>query len=127
MGSTKSYDYVRQHVEATATMDFVPEMATITTKYDEGTTKQVKMHDGSFVNLHKVADDWDPLNRQSAVNAMINAKAKGEILTGLLYMEPNTTDLHNVLQTTDRPLNTLGKEDLCPGSEALAEINAGLR
>jgi 2-oxoglutarate ferredoxin oxidoreductase subunit beta len=127
VGSTKSYDHVRQHVEATATMDFVPEMEEITTSYSEGSTKQVKMHDGSYIALHKLSQDWDPLDRQSAMNAVLNAKAKNEILTGLLYVDPNTEDLHHLLQTSDRPLNTLTKEELCPGSEALKEINEGLR
>src|SRR5436190_16612233 len=53
VGSTKSYDYVREHVEATATIDFVPEMSEITTSYDEGSKKKVKMHDGSFIQLNK--------------------------------------------------------------------------
>jgi len=127
VGSTKSYDYVREHVEATATMDFVPEMTEITANYDEGTVKHVKMHDGTTIKLNKLAQEWDPLDRQSATNAMINSKAKGEILTGLLYMNPETTDLHNLIQTSDFPLNTLQKDVLCPGSEALKEINAGLR
>lgn len=127
LGSTKSYDYVREHVEATSTIDFVPQMETITTSYDEGTMKSVKMHDGSALQLRKLAQDWDPLDRQSAVNAVINAKERGEILTGLLYLDPETSDLHNMIQTTDRPLNTLGKKELCPGAAALEEINAGLR
>lgn len=127
VGSTKSYDHVRQHIEATATMDFVPEMSEITTSYAEGTTKQVKMHDGSYISLNKLSEDWDPLDRQSAMNAVLNAKSKNEILTGLLYVDPNTEDLHHLLQTSDKPLNTLTKEELCPGSEALKEINAGLR
>jgi 2-oxoglutarate ferredoxin oxidoreductase subunit beta len=127
VGSTKSYDHVRQHVEATSTMDFVPEMTEITTSYSEGSTKQVKMHDGSYISLHKLSQDWDPLDRQSAMNAVLNSKAKNEILTGLLYVDPNTEDLHHLLQTSDKPLNTLTKDELCPGSEALKEINAGLR
>jgi 2-oxoglutarate ferredoxin oxidoreductase subunit beta len=127
VGSTKSYDHVRQHIEATATMDFVPEMAEISVSYDEGATKKVKMHDGSFIELHKLSEDWDPLDRQSAMNAVLNAKAKNEILTGLLYVDPQTEDLHHLLQTSDKPLNTLTKEVLCPGSEALKEINEGLR
>ncbi len=127
VGSTKSYDYVRQHVEATATVDFVPEMTEITTTYEEGTTKQVKMHDGSYISLNKLAQDWDPLNRLSAMNAVQNARAKGEILTGLLYVNPDCSDLHQMLQTSDRPLNSLTKTDLCPGSEMLKEINADLR
>ena len=127
VGSTKSYDHVRQHIEATATMDFVPEMAEISVSYDEGATKKVKMHDGSFIELRKLSEDWDPLDRQSAMNAVLNSKAKNEILTGLLYVDPNTEDLHHLLQTSDKPLNSLKKEELCPGAEALQEINASLR
>lgn len=127
MGSTKSYDYVRQHVEATATIDFVPEMTEITTSYNEGDSQQVKMHDGSHINLHKLASDWNPLDRQSAMNAIINAKQKSEILTGLLYLQTESVDLHQLLETTDKPLNKLDETELCPGNEALELINKGLR
>ena len=127
VGSTKSYDYVRHHVEATSTIDFVPVMPEITAKYDEGTTKEVKMHDGSFISLHKLELDWDPLDRLSAINALLNARAKKEILTGLLYMNPDCSDLHTLIQTSEKPLNSLTKSELCPGSEALKKINAELR
>jgi len=127
LGSTKSYDYVREHVEATATIDFVPEMQEISVEYGKGTHKNVTMHDGSVIQLHKLAEEWDPLNRQSAMNAVLNAKAKNEILTGLLYVNPDAHDLHHMIQTADKPLNTLTKEELCPGSEALLDINASLR
>lgn len=127
VGSTKSYDYVREHVEATATVDFVPTMNEITANYEEGSFKMVKMHDGSFIRLHKVANDWDPLDRISAINAVQNAKVKDEILTGLLYLNNETKDLHDLLNTSQVPLNSLNIESLCPGSEMLNEINAGLR
>jgi 2-oxoglutarate/2-oxoacid ferredoxin oxidoreductase subunit beta len=127
VGSTKSYDFVREHIEATATVDFVPQMQEISVEYGKGSHKQVKMHDGSILDLHKLSEDWDPLSRQSAMNAVLNAKTKNEILTGLLYVNPDSQDLHHLLQTSDKPLNTLKKSDLCPGSKALEEINAGLR
>lgn len=127
VGSTKSYDYVREHVEATSTIDFVPEMTEITADYAEGSRQSVKMHDGSSLNLHKLAQEWDPLNRLSAMNAVQNARVKGEILTGLLYMNPETKDLHDMLETSDKPLNTLGKNVLCPGSGFLDEVNGELR
>jgi 2-oxoglutarate ferredoxin oxidoreductase subunit beta len=127
MGSTKSYDYVREHVEATATVDYVPVMQEISVEYGKGSHKNVTMHDGSVIQLHKLAEEWDPLNRQSAMNAVLNAKAKNEILTGLLYVNPDAQDLHHMIQTSDRALNTLTKEELCPGSEMLKEINDGLR
>lgn len=127
LGSTKSYDYVREHVEATATIDFVPEMKEISVDYGKGTQKQVKMHDGSVIQLNKLSEDWDPFDRQSAMNAVLNSKAKNEILTGLLYVNPDAQDLHHMINTSDRALNTLTKEELCPGSEMLIEINEGLR
>jgi len=127
VGSTKSYDYVRHHIEATSTIDFVPEMTEITTSYDEGSLKTVKMHDGSSIALHKLAKDWDPLDRMSAMNAIHNAKQKHEILTGLLYMNPETVELHKLLNTSDKALNTLTKKELCPGAEILKEVNEGLR
>lgn len=126
-GSTKAYDYVREHVEATATMDFVPEMQEISVKYSKGSHKEVTMHDGSVIQLHKLAEEWDPLDRQSAMNAIINAKSKNEILTGLIYVNPDTKDLHHMIKTSDTPLNKMKEDILCPGSEALKDINADLR
>ena len=126
-GSTKSYDYVRDHMETTAMMDFVPIAREIKAEYDEGTVEDIAMHDGSHIRLHKLEKDWDPLNRISAMNAVQNSRVKGEILTGLLYVDPDTSDLHDLIQTNERPLNTLTKAELCPGSDILAKINAGLR
>ena len=126
-GSTKSYDYVREHMETTAMMDFVPIAREIKADYAEGSVENLKMHDGSSISLRKLDEDWDPLNRSSAMNAVLNSKLKGEILTGLLYMVPETNDLHAMLQTSDKPLNSLTQSELCPGSEALEKLNAGLR
>ena len=126
-GSTKSYDYVRDHMETTAMMDFVPIAREIKAEYEEGTVEDIAMHDGSHIRLHKLEKDWDPLNRISAMNAVQNSRVKGEILTGLLYVDSNTSDLHDLIQTNERPLNTLTKAELCPGSDILAKINAGLR
>jgi len=53
--------------------------------------------------------------------------AEGQIVTGLLYVDPESEDLHSHLDTVDTPLNQLGEKALCPGSAALAKINASLR
>jgi 2-oxoglutarate/2-oxoacid ferredoxin oxidoreductase subunit beta len=102
-------------------------MQTISVEYDKGTSKAVKMHDGSLLQLNKLSEDWDPLDRHSAINAVLNAKSKDEILTGLLYVDPETQDLHHTINSSDRPLNSLVQAELCPGSEMLKEINAGQR
>jgi 2-oxoglutarate ferredoxin oxidoreductase subunit beta len=126
-GSTKSYDYVREHVEVTATVDFVPIMREITATYEAGSIEDLTMHDGSLIRLRKLEKDWDPLDRLSSAMAMQSAKKKGEILTGLLYVDPKSSDLHDILQTSETPLNKLTKAELCPGSAALESINAALR
>ena len=126
-GSTKSYDYVREHVAATATMDFIPTMHEIKTSYEAGSIKELTMHDGSVIHLNKLAKDWDPHDRLSATNAIRLAKRRDEILTGLLYVNEETPDLHSLLDTSDRPLNSMGKDTLCPGNKALDELNARLR
>src|SRR5436190_89871 len=126
-GSTKSYDYVREHVEITGTMDFAPMMKEITASYEAGSINDLTMHDGSIIRLHKLAKDWDPFDPNSAMNAIHHAKRKGEILTGLLYMDQDSIELHEMFKTNEKPLNLLSKFQLCPGSETLAKINAGLR
>jgi 2-oxoglutarate ferredoxin oxidoreductase subunit beta len=126
-GSTKSYDYVREHVEITGTVDFAPMMKEITTSYEAGSIEDLLMHDGTTIRLHKLEKDWDPLDRLSAMNAVQNAKIKGEILTGLLFVDPDSAELHDILKTSSQPLNTLSQAQLCPGSEALVKINGSLR
>lgn len=127
VGSTKSYDYVREHVEATSTFDFVPLAREIKTEYEEGSVQNLTMHDGSVIQLHKLAKDWNPLDKVSAINAVQKAKANSEILTGLLYMDSDSQDLHNLIQTSEKPLNSLSETELCPGSEILKGINESMR
>jgi 2-oxoglutarate ferredoxin oxidoreductase subunit beta len=126
-GSTKSYDYVREHIEATSTVDFVPYKEEITASYQEGSKAIVEMHDGSYLQFQKLAKDWDPQDRISAANALQQARAKGEILTGLLYVNTTFKDLHATLHTSSKPLNKLSEKELCPGEAALDEINEGFR
>jgi len=126
-GSTKSYDFVREHIAATGTIDFVPAKETITTEYVAGSVADIELHDGSHLHLSKLAQDWDPKDRLSAINAIKHAQARTELLTGLLYIEENTSDLHEIIGTTHLPLNTLREEVLCPGNEALKALNASFR
>lgn len=126
-GSTKSYDYTREHIEALSMIDFVPEATEITVDYAEGNSKTVELHDGSHIQLHKLADGWDPTNRGASLSRMNEARQKGEILTGLLYIDIKSEDLHDVIKTVDVPLNTLKQDVLTPSQSILAAINAEFR
>ncbi len=126
-GSTKSYDYVRDHIEATNMLDFVPHEEEITVSYEEGASTHVVLHDGTDLELTKLNKEWNPTDRVKTEKRVIEAKAKGEILTGLLYIEPDCPDLHDVLNTVNTPLNQLTEKELCPGSEVLEGLNEGFR
>jgi 2-oxoglutarate ferredoxin oxidoreductase subunit beta len=125
--STKSYEFVREHIKATGTVDFVPMREEITASYSPGSSNEVTLHDGSVLHLHKASEDFDPFNRTSAMLALEEYRQKGEILTGLIYMHKDSRELHEVLDTTSRPMNSLDESDLCPGNKMLQNINASLR
>jgi 2-oxoglutarate ferredoxin oxidoreductase subunit beta len=126
-GSTKSYSFVREHLEATGTVDFVPMKREIVADYDEGSSTELTLHDGSVLHLHKMADSLDPLDRDSAMETIQAYKRKRQILTGLIYMDPDSQDLHRMINTCTKPLNSLGEDDLCPGNRVLQDINDSLR
>jgi len=125
--STKSHDYVRQHNEAVNRLDFIEGRDESTADYAAGTVLEVAQHDGSLVRLHKLAPDYDPTNRIKAMTYLQERAAAGEVVTGLLYVQPDSVDLHQHLNTVETPLNQLGERELCPGNVALERINASLR
>ena len=125
-GSTKSYAATREHLDAMP-VDFVPMREEIRTQYDPGTSQTVTLHDGSAIHLKKASDDIRTDDPVAAMNAMQRADAEGRILTGLLYLDPDSQDLNQTLQLASRPLNELDKDALCPGSKVLKSINEGLR
>src|SRR6202521_3599434 len=118
-GSTKSFDFVREHNEAVNRLDFMPLKTEITVDYAPGTVEIVEQHDGSRPALRKLAADYDPRDRLAAMSYLQERAAAGEIVTGLLYVEPEAGDLHTHLETVEAPLNALGEAELCPGSAVL--------
>lgn len=125
--STKSFDYVRDHSEATGTVDFVPLQQEILTDYREGSEQAVTMHDGSQIILHKNKSDIDVTDRRAALDKLGEERARQRILTGIIYIDQNAIETHDILNTCQQPFNTLTKNDLCPGNDALQKINASLR
>jgi 2-oxoglutarate ferredoxin oxidoreductase subunit beta len=125
-GSTKSYDYVRAHNEAVNRLDFMPRRDAIAASYAPGEVIEVTQHDGSVLRLRKLEQGYDAGDRLAALSHVAAHHSRGEILTGLLFVDPSAEDLHEHLNTVDAPLNALGAKELCPGSAALAAINTEL-
>ena len=126
-GSTKSYAYTREHAVEVVQTDFVPLRDPIETQYAEGTMQSVTLHDGSIVKLRKVAEDYDPTDRDAAYEAIRDHQRKGEVMTGLLYISPDSKDVHDQNETVPAPLISLSHEQLCPGNDALQKLMGQFR
>ncbi len=100
----------------------MPHFEEIDVEYDPGTTINVEMHDGSHLRLRKLHEDYDPTDRVAAVKALMEAHAKGEVLTGVFYIDTQKPSFTELLNLVDEPLGTLPEERVRPGREVLDEV-----
>lgn len=126
--STKSYPYGKEHQILLHeleyyTPDFIESREEITiSDYEAGESIQVKMHDGSFIRLQKVDENYDPRNRQMAVETLDRAHREQLFITGLLYYEEPRTTLNETLRLVDTPLSQLADDQLRPTPEVLSRL-----
>lgn len=125
--STKSYLYTRQHYSEVAPVDFVPLRREIAVEGGMGNgngsgVRAVTMHDGSTVYFRHLAEDYDPTDREAAYRYIRQAQGRGEVVTGLLYVDEGAADMHGVNKTIDAALTSLPYEELCPGNAALQKL-----
>jgi 2-oxoglutarate ferredoxin oxidoreductase subunit beta len=125
-GSTKSYRYTREHYMDLSPMDLVPMRKEIVSPDGEAVTS-ITMHDGSVVRFRKVGEDYDPTNRDGAYAHVRALQERGEVVTGLLYIDEASSDMHAANHTAARPLVELPYESLCPGGAALELLQKDFR
>ena len=121
-GSTKSYKYMQEHEEAISEVGFVPHFEDIAIEYDPGSTYDVTMHDGSHLRLRKLREDYNPSDRVAAVKSLMEAHERGEVLTGVFYLDTKKPSFTELLNLIDEPLATLPQERVRPSKETLQEI-----
>jgi 2-oxoglutarate ferredoxin oxidoreductase subunit beta len=126
-GSTKSYKYVKDHEEPLHDINFVPHFENIDVEYDPGTTIDVTMHDGSHLRLRKLHEDYDPSNRVNALRMLTESHERGEVLTGIFYLDTRKPNFIELLNLVDEPLATLPESRVRPGKEVLDEVMEELR
>jgi len=118
-GSTKSYRFTREHATDVTEIDLVPLRREIAARGEAGAALDVPMHDGTVVRFRAVDEGYDPTDRAAAYAHVRALRERGEIATGLLFVDPNAASLHEVHGTVEPPLATLPHEALCPGAAAL--------
>jgi len=121
-GSTKSYKYMQEHDDAVGEVGFVSHFDDIEVDYDHDTTTDVQLHDGSHLRLCKLHEDYAPTDKAMALKMLIESHAKGEVLTGVFYVDTQQTDFTTLLNMVDEPLATLPEERVRPSRAVLAEI-----
>jgi 2-oxoglutarate ferredoxin oxidoreductase subunit beta len=126
-GSTKSYAWLKEHDLPVQELSFVPSFEEIAIDYDPGTTREVTLHDGSRLRLKKLEADYDPSDRARAMARLMASASGGDVLTGLLFLDPRAPDLNARLGLVEAPLATLPEARVRPSRAVLDAINASLR
>ena len=126
-GSTKSYAYVKDHESALEDVSFVPFFEDISVEYEPGATRDVTLHDGSHLLLKKLSVDYDPTSKIEALRVLDESQRKGEVLTGLLYVDTQRKDFIELLNLVDEPLALLPESQVRPGREALDQVMEELK
>lgn len=126
-GSTKSYGYMKEHEHVLHELDFVPFFEDIAVDIPEGETMDVPMHDGSHLRIHKLGQHFDPTDRFGALAALEEAENRGEVLTGVLYVNTQKPTFTELLNLADEPLSTLPESRVKPLRAVLDEVMEELR
>jgi len=126
-GSTKSYAYMKDHDAPLQELSFIPAFEDINVEYDPGTTVNVRMHDGSQLRLRKLEEGYDPSDRVKAVARLMESSRKGEVLTGVLFVDPAAPTFLDMIGAVDAPLATLPEARVRPPRAVLDQIIESLR
>ena len=127
-GSTKSFDYVREHNEAVNRLDFITGRAPITVDYAPGTVQVVEQHDGTKLRAAQARCRLRrarPARGDERSCRSTPPRARSSPACSMSMPRPRTCTATSTPSTA--PLNALGEKELCPGSAALEKINASLR
>src|SRR5450755_2849702 len=126
-GSTKSYLYTRQHELKATETDFVAPASEILAHIGQNGAVSVRMHDGSVVRFKGVPENYDPTDREKVFTYLQEHHGRGEVVTGLLFVDESVPDLHEMNGTSDVALTKIPYEKLCPGVEALDRFQEDFR
>ena len=79
------------------------------------------------MRLRKLAEDYDATDRDLAYRQIRDRQKAGEVVTGLLYLSPDSKDMTEQNEMVDAPVYNLPFETLCPGNAELQKLQARFR
>ena len=123
--SLHSYSFGKEHEIPLHEISFVPAREEITVEdFEEGTTQDVTLHDGSTVVLRKLDKDYDPSNKFEALRVLEEAEINNWLVTGLIYVDPEVPSMFDMYNLPEEPLNRMKEPQLRPNENSLNKINA---
>jgi 2-oxoglutarate ferredoxin oxidoreductase subunit beta len=125
--STKSFPYGKEHANPLHDITFIPLAEEIILedyedKSEDGKPREVQLHDGTFIRLRSLEEDYDPTNKIEAMRVMEEAHLKQEFITGLLYIDRDRPSMTDNLHLVDTPLAHLPEEKSRPSQDALQRV-----
>jgi 2-oxoglutarate ferredoxin oxidoreductase subunit beta len=126
-GSTKSYLHMRRNMVHATETDFVPRANEVLAEISAEGETSVALHDGSVVRFTRVPEDYDPRNKTAVMDYLRGQTGSGRVVTGLLYLDEKTPDVHELNKTPAGALSNIPYEKLCPGSAALDRLQEEFR
>jgi 2-oxoglutarate ferredoxin oxidoreductase subunit beta len=126
-GSTKSYNYMKEHEAVLHELDSVPYFEEIAVEIPEGEAMDVQMHDGSHLRIRKLHREYDPTSRLGALTMLEEAESKNEVLTGVLYVNTGKPTFVESLNLENEPLATLPESKTRPAKSVLDTVMEELR
>ncbi len=125
--SLHSYAWGKDHETPLHDISYVPPRDEITIEdFEEGSSREVALHDGSTIVLKKLDKDYDPTNIFEAVRVLEHAERSNEMITGILYIDPDAECLYDQYNLPDIALNRLPNDKIRPTAKSLDEINQSM-
>jgi len=122
--SLHSYSWGKGHEAPLHEVEFVPPRDEITVEdFERGMIKEVTMHDGSVIVFKKLEREYDPTNRTEAIHMLEEAIRRNWLITGLIYVDPDSPNIYDMYHLGDIPLNRLPPEKIRPDRKSLDTIN----
>ncbi len=120
--STKSYAFGKEHEEVLQDISFVQAYEEIEIEQEEGTVQEVKLHDGPSILLRKIGRGHDPTDKAAAMSLLVEARAKQEFITGLIYIDESRPTFSDINKLPETPLAALAESQLRSSADRFATV-----
>lgn len=122
--SYHSYSFGKLNEEQLHEISFVPARDEITIEdFEEGTSREITLHDGSNIILKKLEKDYDPQDKVQAFKMLAEAEINNELVTGLIYIKPNMGSMFDLYNLPETPLNRSREDQMRPPKESIEMVN----